>query len=209
MNLCWKLNILNEKFDNRKKERNPKFQNGKMELMPRTRRIRRELEPDVAKQEVKNISKLYSLLGYVVHVSTDTENGSIVHRIVASKGKLASIVVELEEVVNDKKGNGKEAPEPVAPQEMEVKRETKPEALSKKPRQVVELESVESPFQLESLRKEDIKRYVEQDETGIVPALVEDGTIVLENGAVKLRKWIDRDKYLHARAFFKRIGLKL
>ena len=80
-----------------------------MELMPRTRRIRQVLEPNIAKQEVKNISKLYRVMGWAVHKSMAVGDGVVVHRILANKGEMASIIMELEEAVKNKKGNGKRA----------------------------------------------------------------------------------------------------
>ena len=77
--------------------------------MPRTRRIRQVLEHNIAKQEVKNISKLYQVMGWAVHKPMVLENGVMVHRILANKGEMASVIMELEEAIKDKKGNGKRA----------------------------------------------------------------------------------------------------
>ena len=65
-----------------------------MELMPQTRRIRQVLEPNIAKQEVKNIAKLYRAVGWAVHKSVVVENGAVVHKILANKGGIVSIIVE-------------------------------------------------------------------------------------------------------------------
>ena len=65
------------------------------------------------------------------------------------------------------------------------------------------------PTPLKSCRKDDIAAYADQDETGIVPALVADGALVLEDGVIKVKKWIAREQFLHAREYFKRVGLKL
>ncbi|MFQ5820359.1 MAG: hypothetical protein ACE5I5_10260 [Candidatus Heimdallarchaeota archaeon] len=189
--------------------------------MARTRRIRRVLEPNIAKQEVNNIEKLYQAMGWVVHVSSETENGAIIHRIVANKGKAASIIIELEEADKEKKGEGKGVPEestawirpepelePVTPSKLKSKGKTKVEAPLQEISQIMVTKSMEEPPQLKSLHIEDLKAYVEQDKTGIVPALVAEGAIVLKDGAVQLRKWIDREKFMHAREYFKKVGLK-
>lgn len=189
--------------------------------MARTRRIRRVLEPNIAKQEVNNIEKLYRAMGWVVHVSSDTENGATIHRIVANKGRAASIIIELEEAYKDKKGEGKGVLkentawirpepelEPVTPSKLKLKGKIKAEAPLQKISQAMVTKGMEKPPQLKSLHMEDLKAYIEQDETGIVPALVAEGAIVLEDGAVKLRKWIDREKFMHAREYFEKVGLK-
>ncbi|MFX0199244.1 MAG: hypothetical protein ACFFCW_24235 [Candidatus Hodarchaeota archaeon] len=189
--------------------------------MARTRRIRRVLEPNIAKQEVTNIEKLYRAMGWVVHVSSDTENGTIIHRIVANKGTAASIIIELEEADKDKKGNGKGVPEkstsllrsepelePTAPLKFKSKRKIEVEAPLQEKSQELVTKGRDKPPQLKSQRIKDLKAYVEQDETGIVPALVAEGAIVLKDGAIQLRKWIDREKFIHAREYFKKVGLK-
>ena len=192
-----------------------------MELMARTRRIRRVLDPNIAKQEVNNIEKLYRAIGWVVHVSSDTENGAIIHRIVANKGTVASIIIELEEADKDKRGAGMGVPEEstarihsepelesVTPSKLKSKGKIKTETPLQEISKAMVTEGMEKPPQLKSLHMEDLKAYVEKDETGIVPALVAEGAIVLKDGAVQLRKWIDREKFMHAREFFNKVGLK-
>lgn len=192
-----------------------------MELMARTRRIRRVLDPNIAKQEVNNIEKLYRAMGWVVHVSSDTENGSIIHRIVANKGTVVSIIIELEEADKDKRDAGMGVPEestarihsepelePVTPSKLKSKGKIKTETPLQEISKAMVTKGMEKPPQLKSLHMEDLKAYVEQDETGIVPALVAEGAIVLKDGAVQLRKWIDREKFMHARKYFKKVGLK-
>lgn len=194
---------------------------GLMELMARTRRIRRVLDPNIAKQEVNNIEKLYRAIGWVVHVSSDTENGAIIHRIVANKGTVASIIIELEEADKDKRGAGMGVPEEstarihsepelesVTPSKLKSKGKIKTETPLQEISKAMVTEGMEKPPQLKSLHMEDLKAYVEKDETGIVPALVAEGAIVLKDGAVQLRKWIDREKFMHAREFFNKVGLK-
>ena len=91
---------------------------------------------------------------------------------------------------------------------MKSKVETKVEAPLQDKNQAMVTKDMEKPPQLKSLHIEDLKAYVEQDETGIVPALVAEGAIVLKDGAVQLRKWIDREKFMHAREYFNKVGLK-
>ncbi|MFQ6124574.1 MAG: hypothetical protein ACE5R6_08230 [Candidatus Heimdallarchaeota archaeon] len=191
--------------------------------MARIRRIRRVLEPNIAKQEVTNISKLYRAMGWVVHVSSDTENGAIIHRIVANKGTAASIIIELEEADKDKKDDGKGVLEnsitlirpepelePATPLKLNSKQKPKVEASLPEISQVIVTKGKDKPPQLKGMRIEDLQAYVEQDETGIVPALVAEGAIVFENGVIKLKKWIqDREKFLYAREYFKKVGLKI
>jgi len=185
--------------------------------MSRTRRIRQFLDPDIAKREVKNISQIYQAMGYDVNVSTDTENGSIVHRIIANKGKHSSIIVELYEVESEVKKDKSEVFEETPLPELAESsadtdsREAEVPAPSP-PESIIESTTVkvtpESP-QLKSLRKEDIEEYAEHDETGIVPALVAEGALVIEDGSIKIKKWIAREQFLHAREYFNRVGLRL
>ena len=172
-----------------------------MELMPRTRRIRQVLEPNIAKQEVKNISKLYRAMGWSVHKSVAVENGVVVHKILANKGGIASIIVELKEAVKDKKGNGKRGIKD------NITR-PRPETSDHPKRRKMDQKTKNKPSQWDSLRKEELKAYAEQDNTGIILTLIAEGAIVLEDGAVQFTRLIERAKFLHTREYFKRAGLK-
>ena len=172
-----------------------------MELMSRTRRIRQVLEPNIAKQEVKNISKLYRAMGWAVHKSVAVENEVVVHKILANKGEIASIIVELKEAVKDKKGNGKRG----------IKDNTtrpRPATSDHPKRNKMDQKTKNKPSQWAGLRKEELKAYAEQDKTGIIPTLIAEGAIVLEDGAVQFTRLIERAKFLHTREYFKRAGLK-
>ncbi|MFQ5853250.1 MAG: hypothetical protein ACE5JU_22045, partial [Candidatus Binatia bacterium] len=125
----------------------------------------------------------------------------MVHRVLANKGEIESIIVELEEAVKDKKGLGKRA----------IKDNTTrphPEASSHPKRRRMEQKTEDKPSKLEGLRKEKLTAYAEQDETGIVPTLMAEGAIILEAGVVQFTQMIERTKFLHVREYFKRIGFK-
>ncbi len=282
--------------------------------MSKTRHIRHVLEPDVAKREVENISKMYKALGWVVHVSTSTDKGPTIHKIMVSKGKKPSVIVELEETtivtslpkqstieersslpsissdidtkseVKDKPFVKDEAPkipsephpsEPSpksqeesprvtdiplevekTPKKVEVqpkveeapkrketppkvekapkreeapskveeapkrketppkvekapKREEAPSKVEEAPKREETPPKVEEASILESSPKDKLTMHIEQDETGILQALVADGALVIENGSVKPKKWISREQYLHAREYLKKINVKL
>lgn len=169
--------------------------------MPRTRHIRQVLDPHIARQEATNITKLFSVLGWAVRKAVAKENGKTVHRIVVRKGETVSVLVELEEAVNDKKGKEKSTLEESTPRQH-------PESPFHPKRRLMERMKKEKPLPFEGLQKEDLKAYIEQDETGIVPALVTEGALVLEDGAVQFTRIIEREKFLFAREYFQRIGLK-
>ena len=64
--------------------------------MPRTRCIRQVLDSTIAQQEVKNIMKLYRAIEWTVQKSVAKEHGLKIHRIIAWKGQIATVIVELE-----------------------------------------------------------------------------------------------------------------
>ncbi len=246
-----------------------------MELMSKTRHIRHVLEPDVAKREVENISKMYTALGWVVHVSTSADTGPTIHKIVVSKGKKPSVIVELEEtpivtslpiqspiedrsslpsissdidtrrevkdtpLVKDeepkipsephssepspiriKKSPEKEETPPKVEKvpkreetppkvEKAPKREKTPLKVEKVPKREETPPKVEKVSIMESSPKDALTTHIEQDETGILQALVAEGALIIENGSIKVKKWIAREQYLHAREYLKKINVKL
>lgn len=109
--------------------------------------------------------------------------------------------MELEEAVKDKKELGKRA----------IKDNTtqpRPTTSDQPKRRKMKQKTEDKPSLLEGLQKEKLKTYVEQDETDIVPTLMAEGAIVLDDGAVQFTRMIKRAKFLHAREYFKRIGFK-
>ena len=184
-----------------------------------TRHIRQVLEPSIAKQEVKNITKLYGVIGWQVRTLIVNENGGIVHRIIAKKGARATIIVDLIEAKNESKTQLKKkrtpSPRPTPPKKLEQKTVTK-ESPPKTQKKLVIRESKQEATS-PALQKPDLDMeekialltYLERDETGIIPALIAEGALTLKEGGVRLKKWIDREKFLYVRKYFKKVGFKL